>query len=77
LFEENPKLKEKGPRCDQCFPGVHMGNVNAWEVFQRYSSPFGADSGAILSLCDAFGIEDKIGTLEKVLDLIGMIDSSN
>ena len=48
-----------------------MGNIEAWEVFQRYSSPFGADSGIILSLCKTMRVSDTVETLEKVLDLLG------
>lgn len=52
-----------------------VGNLDAWEVFQRYACPWGADSGAILALCRALGIENELETLEKVLTLLGAIES--
>ena len=74
MFEDNPRLKGKGPNCDGCFPGVHVSNMDAWEVFQRYASPMGIDSGIILSLCNAYEVEDPTETLEKVLFLLGEIE---
>ncbi len=68
-------MREKGPDCGNCFPGIHLNNLDAWKVFQRYSSPLGIDSGVILSLCKSIGIQDEIETLDKVLDLLGMIDA--
>lgn len=77
IFEETPKLKGKGPKCDQCFPGVLLGNVDAWEVFQRYSAPLGADSGVILNLCKVLGVKDPVETLEKVLELLGAMEEKS
>ena len=51
--------------------------MEAWEVFQRYSSPMGADSGTILALCRACRVRDPLETLEKVLNLIGEIEKEN
>jgi hypothetical protein len=52
-----------------------MGNIEAWEVFQRYSNPLGVDSGAILSLCRTLRVKDPLETLEKVLDLLGAMSA--
>ena len=51
--------------------------MDTWEVFQRYSSPFGADSGVILNLCKTMGIRDPIETLEKMLYLLGKIETQS
>jgi len=56
---------------------VDLENMEAWEVFQRYSSPMGADSGTILALCRACRVRDPLETLEKVLNLIGEIEKEN
>jgi len=74
IFEEDPKFKGKSPRCDQCFPGILKENLDAWEVFQRYSSPLGIDSGVILSLCKAMEVKDPLETLEKVLEILGELE---
>ena len=74
MFEDNPKLRGKGPNCEQCFPGVERENVEAWEVFQRYSNPWGMDSSGILSLCKICGVKDELETLEKVTYLIAEIE---
>jgi len=49
--------------------------MDAWEVFQRYSSPLGIDSGIILSLCRTMRVSDSLRTLEKVLTLLGEIEA--
>ncbi len=51
-----------------------MENMETWEVFQRYASPMGADSGAILSLAKACDVKDPLEVLEKVLYLLGEME---
>ena len=74
IFEENPKFKGKSPKCDQCFPGVLRENLDAWEVFQRYSCPMGVDSDAIFRLADRMEVYDPLETMEKVMELLGEIE---
>lgn len=74
IFEKNPRFKGKKPKCDQCFPGVTKENLDAWEVFQRYSNPMGVDSDAIFRLAERMEVLDPLEVMEKVLDLLGEVD---
>ena len=49
--------------------------METWEVFQRYSSPLGIDSGAIVSLCRIMKVSDPLKTLDKVLTLLGAMEA--
>jgi hypothetical protein len=74
IFSENPKFKGKEPKCNECFPGVRMENIETWEVFQRYASPMGTDSGVVLDLAKACGVRDELEVLEKVLYILGEME---
>jgi hypothetical protein len=66
----NPKMRDKKPQCEQCHPGVSPENLEAWNIFQRYSNPWGMDSVDVLTLCEKYGVEDPLECSEKVVYLI-------
>jgi hypothetical protein len=66
--------KKKEPPCEQCFPGIHERNNNAWEVYQTSSfGGMGLTVIDVLSVCDVFGIKEKDEILLKIRLLVGYL----
>ena len=64
------------PRCEQCWPGIEQGNVEAWEVFQYASMDYmGISLQGILAACEIFAVYDINECIQKVRELTSEIRS--
>ena len=64
------------PRCEQCWPGMEHGNIEAWEVFQYASLDYmGISLQGILTACEILAVSDVNECVEKVKELVSEIRS--
>ena len=64
------KGQNKEPPCEQCFPGIHDNNNEAWSIFVLASlDAMGMTVQGILSLCEELNVSDPEEILWKIKKL--------
>ena len=55
------------PPCEQCWPGIEMENLDAWDVYQLSTTDaMGVTSQGILAIAEKAGLSDPIECLTKI-----------